>query len=99
MIDGFIRASNGNWRPASVGGGNNFVHVENENLAAKLRPVQTPLWAPQMWLSDEAKPTPPWSLRSLENLECFSVNAMEVGLFNIPGAQVKSILSFNNFNT
>ena len=40
MIDGFIRASNGNWRPSSVGGGDNFVHVEN--LDKKLMPLHNP---------------------------------------------------------
>ena len=41
MIDGFIRASKGNWRPSSAGGGDNFVHVEN--LAAKLEARTDPL--------------------------------------------------------
>ena len=40
-VDGFIRASDGNWRPSSVGGGDNFVHVEN--LAAKLETGTDPL--------------------------------------------------------
>ena len=73
MFDGLIRAFNGNWRPSSVGGGDSFVHIEN--LGQKLRPMKTPfLWSLQMWLSAETKPTPPWSLRTLDNLECFSVH-------------------------
>ena len=42
-------------------------------LPQSWRPERTPLWSPQMWLSDEAKPTPTWALSTLENLECFSV--------------------------
>ena len=73
MIDGFLRASNRHWRSSiSVGGGDNFVHIEN--LDPKLRPIQTPLRSLKMWLSAEIKPTPPWFLRTLENLECFSVH-------------------------
>ena len=41
MIDGFIRASSGYRRPYSVGGGDNFVHVEH--LVAKLETRTDPL--------------------------------------------------------
>ena len=76
-IDGFIRASNGNWRPSSVGGGDNFVYVEN--LATKLVTRTDPLMvSPIVALRRGKNDAYTWTLRTLENLECFSVQASPI---------------------